>query len=248
MPRCWPWSVQHRSFWYLWVVLVAGASCWTHPSLIIISRTKGLINASVSTSTDIQCDTHSAATQIWTGFSLHTNLHGLITGQMLLSPLALSWDTDTHTHTHFLTWSYKHPPSPHTELNDQFALNAKMIHLWVCVRFPCRPISCLFVSSPVVVHSSFLPAAVRLSLGSVILNWENGFQQWALNSHRLRFSFSQLADDITGFKCYIFFLIVSLSFVVFLLIFYADMKFCFGGGAYLQVRFQMHSNHTSPPV
>ena len=55
----------------------------------------------------IECDMHSAATQIWTGFSLHTNLHGLVTGQMLLSPVALAWHTQTHkqtspvnTHTH----------------------------------------------------------------------------------------------------------------------------------------------------
>lgn len=38
----------------------------------------------------IECDMHSAAAHIWTGFSLHTNLRGLVTGQTLLSPLALA--------------------------------------------------------------------------------------------------------------------------------------------------------------
>lgn len=46
----------------------------------------------------IECDMHSAATHIWTGFSLHTNLRGLVTGQMPLSPPALAWHRHTHMH------------------------------------------------------------------------------------------------------------------------------------------------------
>lgn len=89
----------------------------------------------------IQCDTHSAATQIWTGFSLHTNLRGLVTGQMLLSPQALAWHTHRHTDTlaHMKTQTTS-PLNTHMELNDQFILSAKMIHLWVSVSFPCGPI------------------------------------------------------------------------------------------------------------
>lgn len=133
VPWRWPCSVQHQRL--IPLGCPSGQSKLTDASSPHHQQNRGAVicdGPAVSSLTDIQCDTHSAATQIWTGFSLHTNLHGLVTGQMLLSPLALAW------HTHKLTHIGTQTTSP---LNDQFVLSAKMIHLWVCVRFSRRPIS-----------------------------------------------------------------------------------------------------------
>lgn len=91
---------------------------WTQ-SLHRHQQNRGSINcdgAAVSSFTQrhpIQCDTHSAATRVWDGSALHTNLHGLVTGQTLLSPPAPAWrNTDTATQTSHHT--------TRTELSGQF--------------------------------------------------------------------------------------------------------------------------------
>lgn len=51
----------------------------------------------------IKCDVHSAATHIQTGFSLHTHVCGLVTGQTLPSPLVLAWQASFSVNAHRIT-------------------------------------------------------------------------------------------------------------------------------------------------
>lgn len=76
--------------------------------------------------------------KIWTGFSLHNNLQCLVTGQMLLSPLALP----RHTHKLIKT---QITSSPNTH-EEQFILSASVIHPLVSVSLSRGLIYCLAVS------------------------------------------------------------------------------------------------------
>lgn len=85
------------------------------------------------------------------------NLHGLVTGQMPLSPPALH--INTHKDTNNLL-------TRHTKPNRQFFHSEDVSHLWVSANFPCRAVSCLRVSC-----ATFnTPSSSILFLGCLILN------------------------------------------------------------------------------
>lgn len=112
-----------------------------------------------SAPSDLIWHTHSVATQIWTGFSLHTNLYGCVTGQMLLSPLAPSWHTHTQAHAHKdtnkLPTQHAHGAKwpIHSECKDDSPLGVGHFPLWTHVLF---------------LHVSDTPLLSLLLLGSLL--------------------------------------------------------------------------------
>lgn len=80
----------------------------------------------------MKCDVHSAATHIQTGFSLHADVCGLVTGQTLASPRGLVWHADTSLFLCQHTPNYGQ--SGLSELNFKFvAVTFPREHLLSCL-------------------------------------------------------------------------------------------------------------------